>query len=128
MMQSMSNMYTLLILLPKIWVCLQSALDIRHIFGWNVTCSPLSHSWLMLNKLCFNSSTSNTFFMSKLPLTPMFPLPMIMPLLLSPLVTKPPCFSTKLVNKDASPVICLEHPLSRYHNLFLAPSFFSKTD
>ena len=84
LMQCKSSMYTLLTLLPTRWVSLESLLEMRQISGWKVTSSPLSQSWLMLSRLCFNPSTKSTFWMVRLPLTPMSPLPIIFPLLLSP--------------------------------------------
>ncbi|VFQ78784.1 unnamed protein product [Cuscuta campestris] len=47
---------------------------------------------------------------------PTEPTPIIFPLLLSPKTTFPPLAGLICKNLDASPVMCLEHPLSRYQS------------
>ncbi|CAL9126630.1 unnamed protein product [Musa textilis] len=73
----------------------------------------------MLKRLCFNPSTNNTSSIKKLDLLLMVPLLMILPLL-SPKVTYSSSWLVSLENCNGSPVMCLEHPLSRYHLLLLA--------
>ena len=72
----------------------------------------------MLSKLCFKPLTNKTFSMYLEGVIPMLPIPMIFPLPLSPKVTIPPSLASSVMNCDSSPVMCLEHPLSRYHFLF----------
>ena len=48
---------------------------------------------------------------------PIVPVPMILPNWLPPNFTFPPSFIARVRNIDFSPVMCLEHPLSRYHDL-----------
>ena len=69
----------------------------------------------MLSKLCFNPSTYKTSWISKILLSPIEPLPRILPLLLSPYVTWPSCLKKMLTKFDLSPAMCFEQPLSRYH-------------
>ena len=72
----------------------------------------------MLNRLC----------LTKMSLSPMDPLPRILPLLLSPKVTCPSCLKEMLRNFDLSPVMCLEHPLSKYHCCLLSSKISYKED
>ena len=69
----------------------------------------------MLSKLCFRPSTNRTSWMIKTSLSPIEPLPRILPLLLSPYVTCPSYLKVMLTNFDLSSVIGFEQPLSRYH-------------
>jgi len=48
---------------------------------------------------------------------PIVPVPMIFPTSLPPNFTFPPSFIVRVRNIDFSPVICLEKPLSRDHDL-----------
>ena len=83
----------------------------------------MSHSWLMLSRLCFSPSTYKTSWISKILLSPIKPLPRILPLLLSPYVTCPSSLKMMFTNLDLSPVMCFEQPLSRYHNCMLSINF-----
>src|ERR1044072_537818 len=47
---------------------------------------------------------------------PMVPEPMILPFWFPPNPTTPPALSSSFWNKFLSPVMCREHPLSRYHD------------
>src|ERR1044072_2133223 len=47
---------------------------------------------------------------------PMVPEPMILPFCFPPNPTTPPALSSSFWNKCLSPVMCREHPLSRYHD------------
>ena len=62
----------------------------------------------MLNKFTLRPSTYNTFKTSSSPGRETVPFP-------SPKVTFPPFLDSKTLKKERSPVICQEHPLSRYH-------------
>ncbi|RHN52290.1 hypothetical protein MtrunA17_Chr6g0478921 [Medicago truncatula] len=70
----------------------------------------------MLNRLCFRPSTSHTLFIEMEEL-PIVLVPMIFPVWLPPNFTSPPSFIVRVRNKAFSPVMCHEHPLSRYHDL-----------
>lgn len=82
---------------------------------------------LILNRLCFSSSTYNTFSIEVFSEFPMLPTQRIFPLLLSPQVTKPLSFAFKETNLVLSPVICLEHLLLRYHISCLTSRHTHKT-
>lgn len=58
--------------------------------------SPLLHSWLMLRRLCFNPSTYNTSSIVVNGWVPTFPIPIIIPLLLSSYVTNPLDFRARV--------------------------------
>jgi len=47
---------------------------------------------------------------------PMVPMPMILPFRFPPNPTVPLSFIVRVRNKDSSPVMCCEQPLSRYHD------------
>jgi len=105
-------------LLPITNVCLVDASKLMHKFGLNVTSYPLSHNWLMLSNLCLSPSSSKTSLIIIESLFPTSPLPRILPFLLSPYVTKSSCFIFKFINFGASPNICFEKLLSKYHSCF----------
>src|ERR1043165_8903431 len=70
----------------------------------------------MDNRLCANPSTNRTLKIEgRLPF-PMVPEPMILPFWLPLNFTSPPDLSSRLWNIDLLPVICREHPESRYHD------------
>src|SRR3954462_2526098 len=80
----------------------------------------------MDNKLCVNPSTRSTLVMEgKLPRL-MVTEPMILPLWSPPNLTSPPCLSTRSWNVDLLPVMCREHPESRYHDILLFVLFAAK--
>src|SRR3954463_3881885 len=73
----------------------------------------------MDNKLCFNPSTRSTLVMEgELP-NFIVPEPMILPFRSPPNLTSPPGLSTRSWNVDILPVMCREHPESRYHDILL---------
>jgi len=76
----------------------------------------LSQNWLILNRLCLRPSTSHTLLI-EIEALPIVLVPMILPNWLPPNFTFPPSFIARVRNIDFSPVMCLEHPLSRYHDL-----------
>ena len=86
-----------------------------HLDDSNITIYHLSHSWLILSKLCFNPLTSYTFSIIVKWALPTFSAPIILPMALSPKVTKPPSFDSSLRKLFGSLVMCLEHPLSKNH-------------
>ena len=69
----------------------------------------------MLNRFTFRPSTYRTFAMSGNPCKELIPFPLICDFLPSPKVTLPPFLDLKTLERDRSPVMCLEQPLSRYH-------------
>src|SRR3954468_1259801 len=80
----------------------------------------------MENKLCVNPSTRSTLVMEgELPRL-MVPEPMILPFLSPPNLTSPPGLSTRSWNVDLLPVMCREHPESRYHDILLFVLFTAK--
>src|SRR3954463_12270850 len=80
----------------------------------------------MDNKLCVNPSTRSTLVMEgELPRL-MVPEPMIFPFLSPPNLTSPPGLSTRSWNVDLLPVMCREHPESRYHDILLLVLFAAK--
>ena len=68
----------------------------------------------MLKNLYLSPLTSITFSIEVEEFLPTLPIPMILPLLLSPKVTNPPSLGVKEVNYASSSVICLDYPLSKY--------------
>ena len=71
----------------------------------------------MLIKLAFKPSTSKALDKEGNPGTEMVPFPMTFFLEPSPKVTFPPSSITRVSKKLLFPVMCLEHPLSRYQRL-----------
>ena len=69
----------------------------------------------MLSRLCLSPSTSHTLLIEVEEL-PIVPEPMILPVWFPPNPTVPPSFMVRVRNKDLSPVICREQPLSRYQD------------
>ena len=69
----------------------------------------------MLNKFTLRPSTYNIFVMSGSPGREMVPFPFICDLLPSPKVTFLPFLDSRTLKRECSLVMCLEHPLSRYH-------------
>ena len=69
----------------------------------------------MLNKFGLRPSTYNTFVISSSLGRETVPFPFICDLLPSPKVTFPPLLDLKTLKRERSPVMCLEHPLSRYY-------------
>ena len=69
----------------------------------------------MLNKFTLRPSTYNTFAMSGSSGREIVPFPFILDLLPSPKVAFPPFLDSKTLKKERPPVMCHEHPLSRYH-------------
>src|SRR3954462_14007098 len=72
----------------------------------------------MDNKLYVNPSTRSTLVMEgELPIL-MVPEPIILPFRSPPNLTSPADLSTRSWNIDLFPVMCREHPESRYHDMF----------
>ena len=69
----------------------------------------------MLNRFTLRPFTYSTFAMSGNLGKKMIPFPLICDLLPSPKVTLPPFLDSKTLKRERSPVMCREHPLSRYH-------------
>ena len=83
-MQETLSIYTLFTLLPTRTFSLDFESAMRQRLGSKVILYPLSHSWLMLSKLCFNQSTKSTSLMITLSSPPMSQTPRILSRLLSP--------------------------------------------
>src|SRR3954465_11401072 len=80
----------------------------------------------MDNKLCVNPSTRSTLVMEgDLPRLMVLE-PMILPFWSPPNLTSPPGLSTRSWNVDLLPVMCREHPESRYHDILLFVFFAAK--
>src|SRR3954467_14192729 len=80
----------------------------------------------MDNKLRANPSTSRTLVIEgELPML-IVPEPMILPFLFTPNLTSPPDLSTRSWNIDLFPVMCREHPESRYHDMLCFVLFAAK--
>ena len=69
----------------------------------------------MLNKFTPRPSIYNTFVMSGSLGREIVPFPFICNLLPPSKVTFPPFLDSKTLKRELSPVMCLEHPLLRYH-------------
>src|SRR4030042_4900961 len=67
----------------------------------------------MLSRLRVKPSTSQTLLIEREEL-PIIPVPTIFPFWCPPKPQEPPSFMLRVWNIDLSPVICREHPLSRY--------------
>ena len=72
-------------------------------------------------KVMFKPSTNKTLSIREDVPLPMLPWPMILPFALSSNVTYPPFLFVRKANLDSSPVMCLEHPLSKNHLSFFEP-------
>src|SRR3954467_14110677 len=80
----------------------------------------------MDNKLRANPSTSRTLVIEgELPML-IVPEPMILPFLFTPNLTSPADLSTRSWNVDLFPVMCREHPESRYHDILCFVLFAAK--
>src|SRR3954462_14470349 len=80
----------------------------------------------MDNKLYVNPSTRSTLVMEgELPIL-MVPEPIILPFRSPPNLTSPPDLSTRSWNIDLLPVMCREHPESRYHDMLCFVLFVAK--
>ena len=69
----------------------------------------------MLSRLCLSPSTSHTLLI-EIEELPIVPEPMILLVWFPPNPTVPPSFMVRVRNKDLSPVMCREQPLSRYQD------------
>ena len=107
--------YMLFTLFPVNNTLPEISFEIVQVLASKLTLYPLSHSWLMLRRLCFSPSTYSTFSIVVESLVPTSPLPRIFPLLLSPYVTYPSALSFRFMNWVTLPVMCFEQPLFRYH-------------
>lgn len=90
---------------------------------WNrirlkTTLWPSSQSWTMLNRSCFNPSIWRTLLMWGEELA-RIPSLHILPFLMSSYVTLPPSILVSDAKWEMFSVMCLEHPLLRYHLLLL---------
>jgi len=75
----------------------------------------------MLSRLCLSPSTNHTLFI-EIEELPIVPEPMILWVWFPPNPTVSPSFMVRVRNKDLSPVMCREQPLSRYQDFcFLSP-------
>ena len=81
----------------------------------------LSQSWLMLKRLCFKPFTNKILSIREDVSLPMLSWPMILHFALSPKVTYPLFLFVGKTNLDSSPIMCLEHPLSKNHLFFFEP-------
>jgi len=124
---SKSTMYMFWILFPTNISSFMDAWQIKQWLASKVTFRFLSHNWLILSKLCLSPSTSKTSSISTTDEDLIFPVPIILPLLLSPYMTCPLTLWEILLNFLLSPVMCLEQPLSRYHIDCLASACSWKT-
>src|SRR3954462_1712477 len=80
----------------------------------------------MDNKLYVNPSTRSTLVMEgELPIL-MVPEPIILPFRSPPNLTSPPDLSIGSWNIDLLPVMCREHPESRYHDILCLVFFAAK--
>ena len=118
-------LYTFLFPVRSIFHVVMS--EMTHASFVNQTPFPLSHSWLILNKSCLRPSTNATESM----MTYSFeinPYPIVYTFLSSPKVMLGPALSSNSMSRLKSPVMCLEHPLSKYHKIFLFPCIHSMTN
>ena len=76
----------------------------------------------MLSKLCLSPSTNHTLLI-EIEELPIVPVPMILPVWFPQNPTVPPSFMVRVRNKDLSPVMCCEQPLSRYQDFCFSLSF-----
>src|SRR3954447_2839489 len=80
----------------------------------------------MDNKLCDNPSTRSILDMEGELLVLMVPEPIILPFRSPPNLTSPPDLSTRSWNIELLPVMCREHPESRYHDMLCFVFFAAK--
>ena len=76
----------------------------------------------MLSRLCLSPSTNHTLLI-EIEELPIVPVPMILPVWFPPNPTVPPSFIVRVRNKDMSPVMCREQPLSRYQDFCFSLPF-----
>lgn len=73
----------------------------------------------MLSRLCLSPSTNYTLLIEIEELR-IVHIPMIFPIWFPPNATVPPSFMVRVRNIKFSPVMCREHPLFRYHDLWFS--------
>jgi len=76
----------------------------------------------MLSRLCLSPSTNHTLFIETEEL-PIVPEPMILSVWFPPNPTVPLSFMVRVRNKDQSPVMCHEQPLSMYQDFCFSLPF-----
>jgi len=76
----------------------------------------------MLSRLCLSPSTIHTLLI-EIEELPIIPVSTILPVWFPPNPTVPPSFMVRIRNKDLSPVMCHEHPLSRYQDFCFSLPF-----
>ena len=76
----------------------------------------------MLSRLCLSPSTNHTLLI-EIEELPIVLEPMILPVWFPPNATVPPSFMVRVRNKDLSPIMCREQPLSRYQDFCFSLPF-----
>ena len=79
-----------------------------------------THSWLILKRSCFKPSSGNTFSIKGVIILT-FQCSIIFPFALSLNVTLSLFFFVRNENLDSSPIMCLQHPLSKNHLSLFKP-------